>query len=517
MIITKFVNVGAATGLDYLHNHVGKNQSIIHRDVKSANILIDGNWVAKVSDLGLSKLSLAGLDRSDVVSTPCGTYGYLEPEYLRTGVVKKESDVYSFGMVLFEVICGRLCTVKDKDGMNLLTSVMAKRHYKNNTLDEIISHESSSSGESQGSSSKSYLRKESQSSSSNHSKMKFQKELRSKEVLLNDQQLDLNIDNDLNKEELVAPINAINSDDRCEEVGNLIEERAANIVAINPSVRYEEVEKFVFNEVLLNHQPLGLNIDDDLNREEQWAPIIAINSDVRNEEGENLTEERAATIVAINPSVRYEEEENFISNELLNHQPLGLNIDDDLNIKELGAPIIAINSDVRYEEVKNLTSEEVLKNHQHQFDLNDEGGLNREEFVATDIDVQFKKEENFDPIHDFLRLFGDGVLDLDLAFPEVREEFVATDIDVQFKKEENFDPIDDFLRLFDDGVLDLDLAFPEVRGMIGNVQKFGGHAYVANHVSNGACPVFAWRTLSHVEEALAIFPIVGKLIESSSI
>ncbi|KAJ0704735.1 putative protein kinase RLK-Pelle-CrRLK1L-1 family [Helianthus annuus] len=91
--------VGAAGGLDYLHNHVGKHQTIIHRDIKSANILIDENWVAKVSDLGLSKLTLAGLNRSDVVTYACGTRGYCEPEYFLTNVVKKESDVYSFGMV----------------------------------------------------------------------------------------------------------------------------------------------------------------------------------------------------------------------------------------------------------------------------------------------------------------------------------------------------------------------------------------------------------------------------------
>ncbi|KAL8206076.1 hypothetical protein R6Q57_009627 [Mikania cordata] len=100
--------VDAARGLNHLHNHVGKHQTIIHRDVKSSNILLDHNWVAKISDLGLSKLSLSGLNRSSVVSHACGTHGYCEPEYFSTGVLKKESDVYSFGMVLFEVVCGRV-------------------------------------------------------------------------------------------------------------------------------------------------------------------------------------------------------------------------------------------------------------------------------------------------------------------------------------------------------------------------------------------------------------------------
>ncbi|KAM0064658.1 putative protein kinase RLK-Pelle-CrRLK1L-1 family [Helianthus debilis subsp. tardiflorus] len=129
--------VGAACGLDHLHSHVGKHQSIIHRDIKSANILLDDKWVAKISDLGLSKLSLAGLDRSAVISHACGTPGYVEPEYIISGIVTKKSDVYSFGMVLFEVLCGRSCTVKEDDGL-YLSAPMIKEYYKGKKLDEIV-------------------------------------------------------------------------------------------------------------------------------------------------------------------------------------------------------------------------------------------------------------------------------------------------------------------------------------------------------------------------------------------
>ncbi|KAI3696599.1 hypothetical protein L6452_29002 [Arctium lappa] len=129
--------IGAARGLDHLHNHVGIHQTIIHRDIKSSNILLDENWVAKISDLGLSKLSLAGLNRSAVISHPCGTPGYCEPEYFITGIVKKESDVYSFGMVLFEVLCGRLCIFRQDDGP-LLSSRLAKDYYEKKKLNEII-------------------------------------------------------------------------------------------------------------------------------------------------------------------------------------------------------------------------------------------------------------------------------------------------------------------------------------------------------------------------------------------
>ncbi|KAL8259245.1 hypothetical protein R6Q59_027198 [Mikania micrantha] len=109
--------VDAARGLDHLHRH------IIHRDIKSANILLDESWVAKISDFGLSKLIY--VDRSGIITDPCGTGGYCEPEYIDTGIVKKESDIFSFGLVLFEVMCGRLCTIREKDGL-LLTHNLAK-------------------------------------------------------------------------------------------------------------------------------------------------------------------------------------------------------------------------------------------------------------------------------------------------------------------------------------------------------------------------------------------------------
>ncbi|GJV04947.1 serine-threonine/tyrosine-protein kinase catalytic domain-containing protein, partial [Tanacetum coccineum] len=129
----------AARGLDHLHRHVGGHRTIIHRDIKSSNILIDENWVGKISDLGLSKLSVSGFGMSDIVSNGCGTKGYCEPEYFTTGVVTKKSDVFSFGIVLFEVLCGRLCLI-DCDDRFSLSSISAEEHYKNNSLDKIIDH-----------------------------------------------------------------------------------------------------------------------------------------------------------------------------------------------------------------------------------------------------------------------------------------------------------------------------------------------------------------------------------------
>ncbi|CAN1131190.1 Probable serine/threonine-protein kinase PBL26 [Linum perenne] len=114
------IALGAAKGLEYLHDKA--NPPVIYRDLKSSNILLDGEFTAKLSDFGLAKLGPTG-DKTHVSSRVMGTYGYCAPEYQRTGQLTVKSDVYSFGVVLLELISGRrvIDTNRPSHEQNLVT------------------------------------------------------------------------------------------------------------------------------------------------------------------------------------------------------------------------------------------------------------------------------------------------------------------------------------------------------------------------------------------------------------
>ncbi|CAJ2647544.1 proline-rich receptor-like protein kinase PERK12 [Trifolium pratense] len=97
------IAIGAARGLAYLHE--GCNPKIIHRDIKSSNILLDNAYEAQVADFGLAKLTDAA--HTHVSTRVMGTFGYMAPEYATTGKLTDRSDVFSFGVVLLELITGR--------------------------------------------------------------------------------------------------------------------------------------------------------------------------------------------------------------------------------------------------------------------------------------------------------------------------------------------------------------------------------------------------------------------------
>ncbi|KAL6627564.1 hypothetical protein ACP70R_031290 [Stipagrostis hirtigluma subsp. patula] len=97
------IAAGSARGIAYLHEDC--HPRIIHRDIKSSNILLDNNFEAQVADFGLARLAMDAC--THVTTRVMGTFGYLAPEYASSGKLTERSDVFSFGVVLLELITGR--------------------------------------------------------------------------------------------------------------------------------------------------------------------------------------------------------------------------------------------------------------------------------------------------------------------------------------------------------------------------------------------------------------------------
>ncbi|KAJ0608088.1 putative protein kinase RLK-Pelle-L-LEC family [Helianthus annuus] len=96
---------GLASALLYLHEEW--EQCVLHRDIKSSNVMLDSNFNAKLGDFGLAKL--VDHEKGSQTTMLAGTMGYMAPECVVTGRASKESDVYSFGVVALEIACGRQC------------------------------------------------------------------------------------------------------------------------------------------------------------------------------------------------------------------------------------------------------------------------------------------------------------------------------------------------------------------------------------------------------------------------
>ncbi|KAL9405594.1 hypothetical protein Peur_002566 [Populus x canadensis] len=104
------IALDAARGLEYIHEHTKTHY--VHRDIKTSNILLDGSFRAKISDFGFAKLVGKTGEGEATATKVVGTYGYLAPEYLSDGLATTKSDVYAFGVVLFEMISGKEAIIR---------------------------------------------------------------------------------------------------------------------------------------------------------------------------------------------------------------------------------------------------------------------------------------------------------------------------------------------------------------------------------------------------------------------
>ncbi|KAI3743491.1 hypothetical protein L1987_61201 [Smallanthus sonchifolius] len=132
--------IDIANGLEFLHyGGVEQEVSFKHRDIKCGSILLDGDWNAKISNLELSRRTKVTDRAEQVDDKACDSWGYIDPDYQSDGFLTESSDIYSLGVILFEMLCGRLAWADGCEDHSQSLGPLAVRHYnEKGNLDEMI-------------------------------------------------------------------------------------------------------------------------------------------------------------------------------------------------------------------------------------------------------------------------------------------------------------------------------------------------------------------------------------------
>ncbi|KAJ0815672.1 putative protein kinase RLK-Pelle-CR4L family [Helianthus annuus] len=129
------IGIDIATGLEFLH---GGGSPVIHVDIKSSNILLTGDWNGKIADFGLSMITVMDKEIDFVVDAACGTLGYIDPLVRNQGFFTRESDIYSLGVVLFEMMCGTFAYLKNNEDEERFLGPFVKLYYEEGKADELV-------------------------------------------------------------------------------------------------------------------------------------------------------------------------------------------------------------------------------------------------------------------------------------------------------------------------------------------------------------------------------------------
>ncbi|XP_050224854.1 cysteine-rich receptor-like protein kinase 46 [Mercurialis annua] len=129
-----FIITGAAEGLEYLHKDC--QIRIIHRDIKASNVLLDLKYKAKISDFGLARFY--SCDHSLINTAIAGTLGYMAPEYIAKGRLTEKVDVYSFGVLVIEIVTGVENNKHQSDDLYETLVTLAWKHFQSNSIREIV-------------------------------------------------------------------------------------------------------------------------------------------------------------------------------------------------------------------------------------------------------------------------------------------------------------------------------------------------------------------------------------------